>query len=63
MHPVFPGEVFIQLLGIYLIRTLIEVHDDVMTLKHFPLYWLFVRGIQWLLVESRQKGRPTEHMT
>ena len=26
------------------------LHDDVMKWKHFPRYWLFVRGIHWSLV-------------
>ena len=32
-------------------------HDDVIKWKHFPRYWLFVRGIHRSLVNSPHKGR------
>ena len=33
------------------------IHDDVIKWKHFPRYWLCVRGIHWSQVNSPQK-RP-----
>ena len=35
----------------------ISIHDDVIKWKHFPRYWLFVRGIHRLLVNSPHKGQ------
>ena len=35
-------------------------HDDVMTWKHFPCYWPFVRGIHQSPVDSPQKGHVTQ---
>ena len=32
-------------------------YDDVITLKHFPLYWPFVRGIHQSPVNSPRKGQ------
>ena len=32
-------------------------HDDVIKWKHFPRYWLFVRGIHWPPVNSPHKGQ------
>ena len=32
-------------------------HDDVITWKHFPRYWPFVRGIHWWPVHSPHKGQ------
>ena len=32
-------------------------HDDVIKGKHFPRYWLFVRGIHWWPVNSPHKGQ------
>ena len=32
-------------------------HDDVIKLKHFPRYWLFVRGIHQSPVNSPHKGQ------
>ena len=32
-------------------------NDDVIRWKHFPRYWLFVRGIHWSLVVSPHKGQ------
>ena len=32
-------------------------HDDVMKWKHFPRFWLFVRGIHRSLVNSPHKGQ------
>ena len=32
-------------------------HDDNIKWKHFPLYWPFVRGIHWSVVDSHQKGQ------
>ena len=34
-----------------------SAHDDVIKWKHFPRYWLFVRGIHWSPVNSPHKGQ------
>ena len=34
-----------------------RVHDDVIKWKHFPRYWLFVRGIHRVPVNSPHKGQ------
>ena len=34
-----------------------QIHDDVMKWKHFPRYWLFVRGIHRSPVNSPHKGQ------
>ena len=38
-------------------RLIIEQHDDVIKWKHFPRYWLFVRGIHRSPVNYPHKGR------
>ena len=35
----------------------LTVHEDVIKWKHFPRYWLFVRGIHWSPVNSSHKGQ------
>ena len=37
--------------------TSFKVHDDVIKWKHFPLYWLFVRGIHRSPVNSPHQGQ------
>ena len=37
--------------------TAFSCHDDVMKWKHFPRYWLFVRGIHRSPVNSPHKGQ------
>ena len=32
-------------------------HDDVIQWKNFPRYWPFVRGMQWLPMDSRHKAQ------
>ena len=39
---------------------LIGTHDDVMTWKHFPCYWPFVRGIHRWPVNSHTKASDAE---
>ena len=39
------------------VKTLLADHDDVIKWKHFPRYWLFVRGIHWSPVNSPHKGQ------
>ena len=34
-----------------------QIHDDVIKWKHFPRYWLFVRGIRQSPVNSPHKGQ------
>ena len=34
-----------------------HIHDDIIKWKHFPCYWLFVRGIHQWLVDSPDKGQ------
>ena len=36
---------------------LVEMHDDVIKWKHFPRYWLFVRGIHRSPVTPPHKGQ------
>ena len=38
-------------------RHVLELHDDVITWKHFPRYWPFVRGIHRSPVNSKQRGQ------
>ena len=40
-----------------LILSIIKHHDDIIKLKHFPLYWPFVRGIHRSLMNSPKKGQ------
>ena len=37
-------------------RWQVPLHDAVIEWKHFPRYWLFVRGIHWSPVNSTHKG-------
>ena len=39
------------------IRSISELHDDVIKWKHFPRYWPFVQGIHRSLVNSPHKGQ------
>ena len=60
--PPFIHHIFASQLAFYLFTklsgtTVIQTHDDVMKLKHFPRYWPFVRGIHRSPVNSPHKGQ------
>ena len=41
----------------YWLSNVPSIHDDVIKWKHFPRYWLFVRGIYRSPVSSQHKGQ------
>ena len=53
------NDAFIMSVDIWIppVPTLKYIHDDVIKWKHFPRYWLFVRGIHRSPVNSPQKGQ------
>ena len=57
IHCIWSRPQWVKVLKISKTTKVLDNHDDVIKWKHFPRYWLFLRGIHWSPVNSPHKGQ------